>query len=569
MWNVRRVLWLVCLVVVLMVGLLVLSACAPAQDAEAQQADTILYNGVFYTVDAEFSVAEAVAIKNKTVLAVGSNREILALAGPETLRIDLQGKAVVPGLVDAHTHMMGYALGLDQVDLMGCGSAEEAAAKVAAKAKDSQPGEWILGQGWDSNEWADRSFPTCAPLDKAAPANPVVLVKQDGHSCWINSAAMRAAGIDAGTPEPDGGKIIRDGAGNPSGVLVDTAMGLIESHVPPVSPERQRILLARAVRDWLAVGLVGIHDMGGGLEEIAAVKALIDQGDFPFRVYFNFADNLADLDEILKAGPAEYGDGRLVLRSVKAYIDGSLGSRSAALLEGYVGRPDDTGLLVNSKDYIQDLTERCLRAGFQVSTHACGDRGARLVLDAYEAALKSIPTADHRLRVEHAQLLAPGDFQRFASLGVIPSMQPSHCTSDFPWGIDLLGEERAKGAYAWRSFLDAGSIIPCGSDFPVERINPMLGFYAAITRQHEDGTPAEGYYPEQRMIREEALKGFTIWAAHAAFAEKEQGSLEPGKRADLVVLDRDIMKAPPRDIIDTKVVLTLLDGKIVYRRGAE
>lgn len=541
-----------------------LSIIAMGKDVTTEKADVILHNGTIYTVDNDFSIAEAVAIKGKTIIAVGAGKEILGCKDANTIIIDLHGLTAVPGLVDAHAHMTMYAAGLDQINAIGARSPEEVAAKVAAKANKAGPGEWITGHGWDSNDWADRSFPTCAPLDKAAPDNPVFLTKQDGHSCWVNSKALQLAGINSDTRDPEGGTIIRDADGNPSGVLVDTAMELVRRLIPPTSKSRMKALLAQAVGNWLSVGLIGIHDMGGSPAEAALVKELIDEGNFPFRVYFHYDNTLKNLEELISAGPVSYGDGRLEIRAVKAYIDGSLGSHSAALLQPYTDRADDKGLLIMNQDDLQDLTERCLKAGFQVATHACGDRGARIVLNAYENALKNAPAPGHRLRIEHAQLIAPEDFRRFSSLGVLPSMQPSHCTSDFPWGIDLLGRKRAEGAYAWRSFIDAGSIVPCGSDFPVEDINPIQGFYAAVTRQHEDGTPQAGYFPEQRMTREEALKGFTIWAAYAAFAEETHGSIETGKRADLVVLDRDIMKIAPREIVGAKVILTMIDGKIVY-----
>ncbi|HUX06218.1 MAG TPA: amidohydrolase [Acidobacteriota bacterium] len=537
-------------------------SCSPG--GESAKADTVFFNGVIYTVDDAFSVAEAAAIKDGKFIAVGGDEEILALAGPQTRRIDLGGKAVVPGLVDAHAHMMLYSLGLDRIDAMGAPGAAAVAEMVAAWATMIPAGDWITGWGWDSNDWEGMEFPTRGMLDEAAPENPVSLFKQDGHAAWVNSEALRIAGIDRNTPDPPGGTIIRDSRGNPTGVLIDTAMNLVNSHIPEAPFEKQKELLTKAVQKWLAVGLVGIHDMGDGPEEAALVKALIDDGAFPFRIYFSYDNTLDNLDELLAAGTEEYGDGRLVIRSIKAFIDGSLGSHSAALLEPFEGRPGDTGLQITSRDELTDLAERCLNAGFQLETHACGDRGARIILDAYEEALSRVPTPDHRFRIEHAQMVDADDIPRFAQLGVIPSMQPTHCTSDNPWVIELVGAERAAGLYAWRSMLDAGSYIPCGSDFPVESINPMLGIYAAITRQHEDGTPEGGYNPEQRMTREEVLRGFTIWAAKAAFQEDRLGSIEPGKRADLVVLDRDIMKVPPLEIPGTKVLMTIFEGDVVY-----
>ncbi len=542
---------------------LLLISCAPGDGAA--KADTVYFNGVIYTVDDGFSVVEAVAISGGKFIAVGSNEEILALAGPETERIDLAGKAVVPGMVDAHAHMRWYSLGLDQINALGAPSAEAVAKMVAEKVATVSPGEWIQGQGWDSNDWKGMEFPTHALLDTVAPDNPVYLVKQDFHIAWVNSEAMRIAGIDRNTPDPDGGRIVHDDNGEPTGILVQNAMDLAYNCIPDASFEKMKELVSKALNNWLAVGLTGIHDMGGGSEEVRLVKELIDEDAFPFRIYYTYNNTVENLDELLAAGPEEYGDGRLVIRGVKAFIDVSLGSHTAALLEPFEGRPGDRGLLLMSREELALLGERCLKSGFQLVTHACGDRGARIVLDAYEDALSRVPATDHRFRMEHAQMVHPVDIPRFASLGVIPSMQPTHCTSDHPWVIELVGPERATYLYAWRSMLDAGAYVPCGSDFPVEDINPMFGIYAAVTRQHPDGTPENGYSPEQRMTREEVLKGFTIWAARVAFQEDKLGSIEPGKRADLVILDRDIMKVPPMEILSAKVLKTVLDGEVVYQ----
>jgi predicted amidohydrolase YtcJ len=558
--------WCLWILAAVSIAAILQMSCSPGEGKP--MADVIYHNGVIYTVDADFSVAQAVAIKGKEIMAVGSDEEILTLAGPETRKVDLGGKTVVPGMVDAHAHMMLYALGLDHIDANGAPSAEAVAQMVAAKVNAAAPGEWIQGWGWDSNDWPGMEFPTRELLDQAAPNNPVYLTKQDGHAAWLNTAALKLAGIDRKTPDPPGGKIVRDRRGEATGILIDNAMDMAARLIPSVSFEKKKDLLAKAVQNWLAVGLVGIHDMGAGPEEASVVKKLIDEGAFPFRIYFSYNNTLENLDELLAAGPEEYGDGRLVIRTVKAFSDGSLGSHSAALLEPYKGHPGDTGLLVSDKDVLTNLAERCLKAGFQMATHACGDRGARIVLDAYEEALKRVPTKDHRFRMEHAQMVSAEDISRFAELGVVPSMQPTHCTSDNPWVIELLGAERAAHLYAWRDFLKTGCYIPCGSDFPVESINPMKGIYAAITRQHEDGTPAGGYQPEECMTREEALRGFTIWAAKVAFQENRQGSIEPGKRADMVVLDRNIMKVLPLEILKTKVEMTILDGEVVFESKA-
>lgn len=532
-------------------------------------ADVVFVNGTIYTVNADFSVAEAVAIKGNKIVAAGTTDEVQSFIDDSTKVIDLEGKAVIPGLVDSHAHIISYGLSLDRLDLVGTGSAEEIAELVRAKAEELGPGEWILGRGWDQNDWPEKKFPTHEVLDEAAPDNPVILTRIDGHAIWVNARAMEIGNVTRETQNPDGGEIIRDEEGNPTGVFIDAAESLVNQHVPAETDEYRKEQLVKAIQNCQAVGLVGVHDMGGGPSEIAIMRELIDEGKFQFRVYFNLRSGLSNLDELLAAGHQNYGDGRLVVRSVKTFIDGALGSRGAAFIEPYSDRTESTGLLMQTAEELEALAEKCLRAGFQLSTHAIGDLGNRITLDAFEQALAAVPTEDARLRIEHAQIVALDDIPRFKELGVLPSMQPVHCTSDFPWALDRVGPERAKGAYAWRKFLDTDVIIPCGSDFPVEDINPMHGFYAAITRQHGDGTPEGGYFPEEKMTREEALKGFTIWAATAAFAENELGSLEVGKKADLVVLDRDIMKVPELEVLETLVEMTVVDGKIVYERGPE
>jgi predicted amidohydrolase YtcJ len=542
--------------------------------------DTVLFNGVIYTVDGDFRVAEAIAIKDDKIIAVGSTEKLLSYIESATNKINLEGRAVIPGLIDAHAHLMGYAASLDRLDLVGTTSSADIADIVAAKAAELQPGEWITGRGWDQNDWEVKEFPTADMLDAAAPDNPVALTRIDGHASWANSAALRIAGITADTVNPDGGEIIRDADGNPTGVFIDRAMGLVGQHVPGTSPERLKELLKKAVDNLLAVGLTGMHDMGGSPDDVAMIKELVDAGEFPFRVYFNYSARLDSVyfsgsserksfDDLLAEGPQVYGDQQLIIRSVKTFADGALGSRGAAMVEPYSDRPESTGLLMSDEAALQELTERCIKAGFQVCTHAIGDLGNRITLNAYEKALEATGAQDARLRIEHAQILAPDDIPRFKELGVLPSMQPTHATSDLPWAVDRVGEERIKGGYAWRSLLDTGVIIPCGSDFPVELINPFHGIYSAVTRKHHDGTPPEGYFPDQKMTREEALKGFTIWAAYAGFMEDTIGSLEPDKKADLLVLDRDVMTVPEEEIFGTKVMIALVNGEFAHMQQVQ
>jgi hypothetical protein len=397
------------------------------------------------------------------------------------------------------------------------------------------------------------------------PDRPVVLERVDGHALLANAAAMRAAGVTAQTPDPAGGRVERDSAGRPTGVFVDNAQALVERVVPAPSRDEQRAALTGAVAELHRWGLVGVHDPGESRAAIELMEDMAQKGQLDLRTYVMIADDSAALTYYFQRGPrSALYDGRLWVRAVKLYADGALGSRGAALLEPYADDPKNTGLLVSAPAHIHDVAVRALRAGFQVNTHAIGDRGNRLVLDAYEKALAEVPAADHRFRVEHAQVLHHDDVPRFAQLGVIPSMQASHQTSDMYWAANRLGPSRILGAYAWRSLIDAGSIVPNGSDFPVEQVNPLISFHAAVSRQDARDWPAGGWLPAERMTREEALKSMTIWPAYAAFQEKDMGSLAPGKYADFVVLDRDIMRVPATEILGTRVVSTWIGGRIVY-----
>lgn len=537
-----------------------------AAPAARPQADIVLFNGPVYTVDPARPLARAVAIASGKILAVGEAADIQRLARDGARRIDLEGRAVVPGFIDAHGHLAGLGAAIEELDFIGTTRYEQIIAMVAAKAASLPKGEWITGRGWDQNDWPEKDFPHHSALSAAVPDHPVYLTRVDGHAGFANARALEIAGLSRETPDPPGGRIIRDAQGDPTGVLIDAAQGLVRLHVPEPSKERQRRALLLAAWECLKHGLTSVHDAGVSGFQIDLYREVIDSGEFDLRVYALIsARDRAALEKHFREGPLlDYG-GRLTVRAVKAYADGALGSRGAALLADYNDEPGNRGLLITARDDLQRLTEEALRAGFQVCTHAIGDRGNREVLDAYEAALKAVPqTHDPRLRIEHAQVVALDDIPRFAALGVIPSMQATHATSDMYWAEDRVGPERIKGAYAWRRFLDAGCRIANGSDFPVENVNPLWGFYAAITRQDHDGRPEDGWRPEERMTREEALRSFTLDAAYAAFQENELGSLEAGKLADLVVLSHDIMKIPPSEILQTRVELTIVAGKVVY-----
>jgi len=530
----------------------------------------LMVNGVIHTLDEHQPVAEAVAVRGDRIVAVGTTDELRGRFTVDKV-IDLGGRPVYPGFIDSHAHLESLGAALMEVNLAGARSADEAAAMVAAAARDTVRGGWIRGRGWDQNRWPGALFPTHEILDRVSPDIPVILRRVDGHAVWVNKKVLDIAGINENIPDPPGGKILRDRAGKPSGVFIDNAVALLDDVLPPASKEERTEAVRRGVAACIASGLTEVHDMGVDSLGIEIYKTLIAERAFPFRVYVAIeGSSTGTWDHYRTAGPIREGyDGRLRVRALKLYADGALGSRGAALLESYSDDPGNRGLTLTSRGELLGKAKEALESGFQMCTHAIGDRANGIVLDVYEEALGSVtPKArDVRFRVEHAQVLTPRDIPRFKSLGVLPMMQPTHCTSDMPWSESRLGPVRIKGAYAWRSLMAQGSIIPGGSDFPVESPNPLWGFYAAITRQDREGKPPGGWFPEQRMAREEALKSFTLWGAYAGFQEKEKGTIEPGKWADLVVLSKDIMTIEPDEVLTTSVEMTIVAGTIVYAAG--
>jgi predicted amidohydrolase YtcJ len=439
---------------------------------------------------------------------------------------------------------------------------------VVARAREVPAGTWILGRGWDQNDWGDTRFPSHDALSRAVPDHPVYLTRVDGHAALVNARAMTAANLGSSATDPEGGRIERVANGAPSGVLVDRAMGLVARAIPAAPKEEVRAAVLAAVKETNRWGLTGIHDAGVARATIDVYEELAREGRYDLRNYVMVASDDATLDHYLKRGPQNgLYDGRIWIRAIKISADGALGSRGAALLEPYTDSPEHAGLITTPRQRIEQVAVRALRGGFQLNVHAIGDRANRTVLDAFEAALGTVPTADHRFRVEHAQILHYADIPRFAALDVIPSMQSSHQTSDMYWAGNRLGPTRLLGAYAWRALLATGVIIPNGSDFPVEQVNPLISFHAAVSRQDENNWPTGGWFAEQRMTREEALKSMTVWPAIAAFQEGELGSLTPGKLADFVVLDQDIMSVAPERILATQVVATYLGGRAVYERA--
>ena len=544
---------------------------APAVLGAQMPADLVLVNAKIYTVDNARPVASALAVRGGRILFVGSDAEARSLANASTQMLDLHGATVVPGIIDAHAHLLGLGNRLERVNVAGSTSYGEVIERVKSWSRDVKPGQWILGRGWDQNRWTSKEFPIHDALSLAFPNNPVVITRVDGHAMLANAKAMQLAGVSATTTDPEGGRIIRLSSGSPSGVFVDNAQNLIGRAIPaPTKGGTRRAILA-AIAECNRWGLTGVHDAGEDAETIGIYEELAKAGNYNLRNYVMLSDPgepgmpPALGNPYLRRGPqSALYDGHLWVRAIKLYADGALGSRGAALLAPYDDEPTNSGLLVSKPEHIRAWAEASLRGGFQVNVHAIGDRGNRIVLDAFEAALRVVPKADHRFRIEHAQVVSLGDIPRFARLGVIPSMQATHQTSDMGWAEARVGPQRILGAYAWRSLLNTGVVIPNGTDFPVEEVNPILTFHAAITRQDPANLPAGGWYPEQKMTREEALQSMTIWPAFAGFQESVLGSLTPGKYADFVVLDRDIMHIPDTEILGTRVVSTWIGGKRVY-----
>lgn len=526
----------------------------------------LLLNGSIYTLNEKQPMAEAIATESGKIVAVGSTADITAAYQSSSV-INLEGRPVYPGFIDSHGHLEGLGASLMNLNLVGTGSVEEIQGLVAERVQGIRQGEWVRGRGWDQNKWKEKSFPTHEMLDKVAPDTPVYLTRVDGHAVWLNTKALVLANITAATRDPDGGKVLRDGSGNPTGVFVDNAINMLDAALPDTTEAERRQSIELAIRECLKVGLTEVHDMGVDLEVIGIYKKLIDAHVFPFRVYVAVDGPREAWRHYLSTGPEiNYGDGRLSVRAVKLYADGALGSRGAALIEPYTDDPANRGLTLTTSQEMRSVVDSALKIGFQVCTHAIGDRANHIVLNTYEDGFKSnkINGMTVRFRVEHAQVAGLDDIARFGELGIIPSMQQTHCTSDMYWAEERVGPQRIRSAYAWRSFLEHGCLIPGGSDFPFESPNPLWGFYAAITRQDQKGWPDGGWYPDQKMSREEALKSFTSWAAFAGFQEEVKGSIELGKYADLVVLSDDIMKIEPRKILDTKVHVTMVAGEVVY-----
>ena len=551
--------------------LALLLPCLHAIPANAEV--KVLVADTIRTGDPAQPVVGAIAWDSDTgrVLDAGSAEAVLQLY-PQAPRIDAGDATVVPGLIDAHAHLVGLGDTLVQADLSGARTRAEVVQRLKAFEKNLAPGEWLLGRGWDQNRWDVTDFPTAADLDAAFPQRAVYLERVDGHAGWVNSAAMRIAEKKgkslSGDWQPEGGRIIRDASSKPTGVLVDGAASLVGAYIPePDDASREKRLLA-ALQAAVSNGLTGVHDMGVSRDDLALMKRLADQGKLPLRIDAYADGNHAALDDLCRLGLYQHPGGRLEMRGVKLYMDGALGSRGAALLADYSDDPHNRGLLMTSPEEYEVAVRKADGCKVQVATHAIGDRGNRIVLDTYEKVLGAHKDNDHRWRVEHAQVVALEDIPRFAKLGVIASMQPTHATSDMGWAEQRVGPERILGAYAWQRFLHSGARLALGSDFPVEQVDPRLGLYAAATRQDRDGQPPGGWQPEQRLSAAEALRGFTSDAAWAGHDEAQVGRLQRGMRADFVLFDRDPLQVPADQLDKLKVLSTWVDGEPVYQASA-
>lgn len=540
-----------------------------------ETADLLLINGTVYTANDDQPTAEAVAVKKGVIVKVGSLAAIEELKGDSTEVIDLNGKFVYPGFIEGHAHIMGIGANLINADLRTAKSYDEVIELVKARAAQAPEGSWIMGRGWHQDKWEEtpermlKGFPTHHRLSEAVPDHPVWLKHASGHAGLANAKAMEVAGIGKGINDPSGGAVFRDVSGNPTGIFNETAQGMITGHTPEGNDELMERQLDLAVAECLKNGVTAFHQAGSGEQDIALFDSFAKADRLKLRLYVMLHGlDSALLEKYFEKGPQiDLYDEHLTIRSIKLYADGALGSRGAWLLEPYADAKGVYGHNTTPMNRIEAVVNRALENGFQVCTHAIGDRANREVLDIYEKAFETHPeiSMDHRFRIEHAQHIHPDDIPRFAKLGVIPAMQAIHMSSDRPWAIDRLGRERIEnGAYMWRALIDSGSRIINGTDAPVEPVNPFASFYASVSRKTLAGKPEGGYEPAQKMTRQEALKSYTLWPAYGAFIDNRLGSIAKEKMADFTILDRDIMTIPEEEILKTKVEMTVIGGEVVY-----
>lgn len=561
----------------LLFGLVALFICACSPGTET--ADIVFKNGTIYTVDDQESEVEAVAVKDGMIIALGSSEDISAYEGSETDVVDLAGKTMTPGFIESHGHLMGIGYNKLELDLMHVKTYDELVAKVAEAVEKAEPGDWITGRGWHQSKWIEtpdkmiNGFQTHEPMSAVSPDNPVYLRHASGHATFANAKAMELAGVNRLSVESlsgkvEGGEIIKDELGNPTGVFTERASSLIGKLVPRETEERAELALEMAIQECLEKGITSFHDAGSGQAFIDRLQKFKAEGKLGIRMYTMLTGRQPELlEEWYKRGPMIDPDHFVTVRSIKLNCDGALGPRGAWLLEPYSDRPDHVGHETLPMETVTTVSEKGLEHGFQVCSHAIGDRANREILDRYEGAFQKYPDlTDHRFRIEHAQHLHPDDIPRFGEMGVIAAMQAIHMSSDRPWAIQRLGKIRIKqGAYVWQKLLQSGAKIINGTDAPVEPVDQIPSFYASVSRKTLAGLPEEGYEPDQAMSRYEALRSFTIDGAFGEFDEDFKGSIEVGKAADFTVFDKDIMTIPEKEILETNVAMTIVAGKVAYK----
>jgi predicted amidohydrolase YtcJ len=557
-------------IIVLLITLL--SLCLPTAYSQTKKADIVFKNGNVYTVNERQPRAQAIAVTGGKIVFVGSDADAKEYESGAARVVDLKGATVVPGLADAHYHLAGVGAREMNLNLENTASLNEFLARVKARVEKAKAGDWVTGRGWIETFWKPQAFPTRWDLDKISPDNPVYLTRADGHASVVNSAALKKASITKETANPAGGEIMKDKkTGEPNGMLVDRAQGLVGRLIPGPTAEEQDQALVLGVQRSIELGWTQIQNAGSPFSEVERLKKLYADGKIKLRIYEAIRGPSPDAVRLIREGAIiGANDNHLTVRTIKVSLDGALGSKGAALLEPYADH-DTTGLLMYKEEDLMPMFIEALKQGIQIETHAIGDRANRVILDLYEKAFKAVPPDERKVReprwrVEHAQIMHPDDIARFARLGVIASMQPSHAIGDLHFAPSRLGIKRLEGAYAWQSFLKSGTIIAGGSDAPVERGEPMIEFYAAVARKDQKGFSGAGWHPEQKATREQALKMFTIWAAAAAFEENVRGSIEVGKWADLTVLSSDIMKIAEPEILKTRCVMTVIGGEIVFEK---
>ena len=540
-------------------------ATAPPPTPEVAPASLVILNAGIYTASDAQPRARAMAVGGAVVRAVGDEAAVRPYIGPGTRVVDLGGKTLLPGLIDSHGHMLALGTRLSDVEVTGTTSYDQVIARVVDRAKRTPKGAWILGRGWDQNDWGETAMPTHGALTRAVPDHPVRITRIDGHAALVNRMALDLAHITRDTPDPPGGAILRDAGGEPTGVLLDAAAGLVNAVIPPISQEERERRLLLAMQECARLGLTMVHDAGISTQEWKAYKTLLGNGTFPIRINAMAAARDSLTDSLLAHGGLK--GLKLGLRTIKVVADGALGSRGALLGAPYTDDPHTLGLATFPLERLRELGERAFEKDLQVRVHAIGDSANHGTLDAFEHVFGGRPQPQVRWAVEHAQIVRPADIARFARLGVVASMQPTHATSDGPWAESRLGPERVRWGYRWRDFLAAGVQVASGSDFPVESPDPLLGLYAAITRRDLDGKlPAGGWFPDQRMTPAEALRSFTATGAWLAFREHDLGTLEVGKQADFVVVDHDVIGGDPEQIPKSKVLWTVVGGQTVYEK---